>query len=211
MMKTLACITLMFCLLSCKNEELNRNLALTYELGDPIYLQSGDSAYIHNENITIKFNRLVSDSRCPQGGVCVWAGEAIGEIKFVKDKSQTILNISTNEGYKAYNGYLIDLVDVSPYPDLHKPQPTVVTAKILVKKANDTLLKGTVKDYTGLDGCGFIIELDNGTKLQPINPSFPFINNQRIVLTYTPLSGIATICMAGQPAHINEIYELVEP
>jgi hypothetical protein len=31
--------------------------------------------------------------------------------------------------------------------------------------SNKCSIEGTMRDMTGLDGCGFLIELDNGTKL----------------------------------------------
>ena len=32
-------------------------------------------------------------------------------------------------------------------------------------------VKGKLKDLSGLDGCGFVIELENGNKLEPLNLS----------------------------------------
>lgn len=201
---------LLVLLFSCKNEELNLNTTLTYGLGDVINLQEGDSAWVRNENITIVFSRLVSDSRCPQGVVCIWSGEAIGELQFTKGNASFRFTASTIGGSLAMDDYTVNLIDVLPYPDIKKPQPSKYSAKIIIQKLQYPLLKGTAKNYKGLDGCGFVIELDNGTKLEPINPSFPFRDDQRVALAYTPLSDVVTTCMVGQPAKIDEIYQLVE-
>jgi hypothetical protein len=72
-------------------------------------------------------------------------------------------------------------------------------------------LYGTVKDYTGLDGCGYIIELDNGEKLEPLMSSIPFKlrDNMRVKLSYKELSGMASICMVGKIVEIlcmEEVY-----
>ncbi|UCH13395.1 MAG: PKD domain-containing protein, partial [Bacteroidales bacterium] len=60
-------------------------------------------------------------------------------------------------------------------------------------------LTGTVKDYTGLDGCGYLIELDNGKILNPVIVDTPFVfrDNQRVRLSYLEVTGMVTACMKG--------------
>ena len=63
---------------------------------------------------------------------------------------------------------------------------------------------GLLKDYTGmLDGCGFLIELDNGTRLEPASnkSGVTFENNRRVVVKYRDKPSIS-ICMAGQTVEI---------
>jgi len=72
-------------------------------------------------------------------------------------------------------------------------------------------LPGTVKDYTGLDGCGFIIELDNGDKLEPaeiVDTGFIFYDGQRVLVTYTELGGWGSYCMVGKIVRIETIQEI---
>jgi len=74
------------------------------------------------------------------------------------------------------------------------------------------IYSGTVKDYTGLDGCGLLILLDNGIILEPaeIVPNFVLRDGQRVMLGYTELTDRASICMMGTIARIdciNEIYD----
>ena len=71
-------------------------------------------------------------------------------------------------------------------------------------------LTGTVKDYTGLDGCGLLISLDNGEVLEPaeIVPNFVLRNGQRVRLSYTELTDRASICMAGKIVRIDCITEI---
>ncbi len=71
-------------------------------------------------------------------------------------------------------------------------------------------VKGIVRDYTGLDGCGFIIELINGDKLEPVeinDENFVLMDGQRVILTYTELSNMS-ICMVGKTVRIDSIREL---
>jgi len=79
------------------------------------------------------------------------------------------------------------------------------------EKANPTGLgevEGIVKDYTGLDGCGFIIELVNGDKLEPAevaDTNFVFMDGQRVAVTYTELTNLSSICMVGMMVRIETI------
>lgn len=68
----------------------------------------------------------------------------------------------------------------------------------------DEFYTGTVKDLSGLDGCGYVIKLDNGTTIQPVKmlDNIVFSDNLRVRLSYVPLYDVATVCMAGVPAEI---------
>lgn len=70
--------------------------------------------------------------------------------------------------------------------------------------------EGIVKDYTGLDGCGFIIELENGDKLEPaqvLDSNFVFYDGQKVIFTYTELKDVGSICMVGKIVRIESIRE----
>ena len=49
----------------------------TVELGDTITLKAGETTEVASKDVSIRFTELVSDSRCAQGMVCVWEGEAV--------------------------------------------------------------------------------------------------------------------------------------
>jgi PKD repeat protein len=70
-------------------------------------------------------------------------------------------------------------------------------------------LYGTVVDYTGLDGCGLLIQLDNGEMLEPVQivPEFKLKGGQRVMLSYTELPA-ASICMVGKTVRIDCIREV---
>lgn len=58
---------------------------------------------------------------------------------------------------------------------------------------------GTVKDFTGLDGCGMMILLENGDKLLPAkinNEKFTLQDGQRIKFNYKVIEDAMSICMA---------------
>ncbi|MBN2609975.1 MAG: PKD domain-containing protein [Bacteroidales bacterium] len=141
--------------------------------------------------------------------------------------------------YRNYKGYGIDVIQTEWDNTLHVQQiiPKIYlpdSARIWygIKTYGDTLYigdevlpsvtvdcielqhgcehTGTVKDYTGLDGCGYLIELDNGTRLEPIliDTSFIFRDNQRVKVSYVERYDLASICMAGTIAEITCIEEI---
>ncbi|MBL0342452.1 MAG: hypothetical protein IPP71_17020 [Bacteroidetes bacterium] len=65
----------------------------------------------------------------------------------------------------------------------------------------------SVIDYTDLDGCQMLLQMENGDKLQPINlPEKYSIPGIRLFITYKNAEGMS-ICMAGklvQLIHISE-------
>jgi hypothetical protein len=83
----------------------------------------------------------------------------------------------------------------------------------------------TVKDLTGLDGCGFVFELSDGTRLEPMrllfcgtpplpeevteDPlyNFQFIDGKQVRIKYEVLPDAASICMVGKIVKITCIEE----
>jgi hypothetical protein len=66
----------------------------------------------------------------------------------------------------------------------------------------------TVRDLTGLDGCGKVLELANGQRLEPhgtVWNSFTSTNGQQVFINYTPTPN-ASICMVGQTVEITCIH-----
>ncbi|MFT4762640.1 MAG: hypothetical protein ACI9XO_000147 [Paraglaciecola sp.] len=58
---------------------------------------------------------------------------------------------------------------------------------------------GTVKDFSGLDGCGFLIVLENGDKLNPAKISdadFELKAGQKIKFSYKEMPDMTGICMS---------------
>jgi len=84
----------------------------------------------------------------------------------------------------------------------------------------------TVKDLTGLDGCGFVFELPDGSRLEPLLPGFcgtpplpaevtenPLYNFQwedgkRVRIKYEEITDAASICMVGKIVKITCLEEI---
>jgi hypothetical protein len=83
----------------------------------------------------------------------------------------------------------------------------------------------TIKDLTGLDGCGFVFELEDGTRLEPYRVlicgtpplpkeytedplyNFQFADGKKVMIDYEILDNAST-CMAGKVAKITCIHEI---
>ncbi len=74
-------------------------------------------------------------------------------------------------------------------------------------KVGSDEFKGTVTDMTGLDGCGIMIKLDNGTTLQPVvlPQGFVLQKDKKVKLRYHLLKDRMSTCMSGSIAEITSI------
>ncbi|MBN1187350.1 MAG: NigD-like N-terminal domain-containing protein [Bacteroidales bacterium] len=70
---------------------------------------------------------------------------------------------------------------------------------------------GTIIDLTDLDGCGYVIQLDDGTYLEPKNLdtcSSIIKNNQRVYFSYEIIPKAESTCMIGEVVNIVYIEEI---
>ncbi len=68
-------------------------------------------------------------------------------------------------------------------------------------------------DYTGMDGCRWIIELQSGERLEPVNLhqlDFEPSDSLPVRIIYTEVHDMMSICMVGKMVHINCI-EAIKP
>jgi len=69
---------------------------------------------------------------------------------------------------------------------------------------------GVVIDYAGAGNCSFVIELDNGNRIQPLySPDdFNFAHGQRVLVEYSELENVIPTCDLGTPSDVTYIEEL---
>ena len=66
-----------------------------FEFGEPFWLAQGDRAVSGDGSTAVRFSTVVSDSRCPPGAVCVWAGEVTVDIGVrVADGAEVVARLS---------------------------------------------------------------------------------------------------------------------
>jgi hypothetical protein len=72
----------------------------------------------------------------------------------------------------------------------------------IVETQSNILISAEVVDFTQLDGCGFLLQLNDSTKLIPLNfPDSLKKNNLRIKIKYHTVNK-NTICMAGKTVEL---------
>jgi hypothetical protein len=94
-----------------------------------------------------------------------------------------------------------------------------------ITKTSNCSTAATVRDLTGLDGCGFVFELEDGTRLEPLRigycgtPPLPkeitndplynfvFANGKKVKIEYEKMESVS-ICMVGPTVKITCITEV---
>ena len=103
------------------------------KLDDEIQIKFGESVTLEKGKLTIKFKSLVGDSRCPQGVVCVWAGNA--EVILEVSKNKIAFNTTLDPRQQVVGDYNIQLRDVIPDPKAGEElKPEDYSIKIVVSK-----------------------------------------------------------------------------
>jgi hypothetical protein len=95
-----------------------------------------------------------------------------------------------------------------------------------VIKRNNCGTLATVRDLRGLDGCGFVFELADGKKLEPLRVfycgtppipkeqmqdpliNFEFVDGKQVKIGYELIEDQASICMVGPVVKITCIEEI---
>jgi hypothetical protein len=126
---------LLLCPLACASNPLGQ----TPTQGGPIVLAPGDSRRIPDTDLTISFESVVEDSRCPTGVTCIREGDAAVLLRLEKPGSPpsapTLHTSGPSAGEIVYDGVTIKLVDVKPYPAAdRKPRPDEYRVTLLIRK-----------------------------------------------------------------------------
>jgi hypothetical protein len=86
-------------------------------LGQPFWLGSGRTAIMADGALAVRFLRVVEDSRCPQGALCIWAGDVIVELGVTRPADTEVkvqLSAFLDPRSATVSGYRIDLIGVEP-------------------------------------------------------------------------------------------------
>ena len=88
-------------------------------LDQPFELKVGQSATLAGEGLTLSFEAVAEDSRCPTGVQCVWEGNA--KVLAVASKDGKAAGLELNTALEprtaTYLDYTIELVSLEPHPD----------------------------------------------------------------------------------------------
>lgn len=75
---------------------------------------------VRMDGISLRFTKVVEDSRCPKNVTCVWQGAATVALTALVGEVPTELTLATapaEAASKRVGVYRIELLDLAPYPD----------------------------------------------------------------------------------------------
>lgn len=116
-MRIFAVILFIISIMSCSNPVGPRH---EFVLGDTVSIKMKETVYLQNSGISIKFDDVLEDSRCPIDVMCFWEGNASVSLIFLErfSRHDIILNTYSSFGKDTtINNYKITLIDVHPYPE----------------------------------------------------------------------------------------------
>lgn len=103
------------------------------KLGEQFDLKVGQQVTVQSAGLTIKFKAVDGDSRCPEGVMCFWAGDA--KVIIVVSQNEIALSATLNQNQATYSGFSFRLVNLSPYPKIdQRINPQDYVAKLVVSK-----------------------------------------------------------------------------
>ena len=91
--------------------------------GQPFQLKAGAVAFLP-DSTRLKFDRVLSDSRCPIDAICVSAGDATILVGFISRNGSGAsreLHTQPDGSQVSYGAYTIALTELQPYPRASEP------------------------------------------------------------------------------------------
>jgi len=89
-------------------------------LGQPFTLAVGAAAQLGNSDLRVGFTGVSSDSRCPKGVQCVWAGDAVAQVWLQRGagtRQALALHTAAGAGQSAQAGaHVLGLLQLQPAP-----------------------------------------------------------------------------------------------
>ncbi len=127
----------------------------SFDVDDPFKIAYKQTLVNARNHLKIKFEGVLSDSRCPIDAQCVWAGNAEVKLTFTNGskREKFVLNTGLEPTVHEAFGYLISLNDLTPQPSLdHSPKPRDYVA-VLTISTSDGGCSDNV-DCAAVDGNG---------------------------------------------------------
>jgi hypothetical protein len=87
-------------------------------------LHRGQAYRVTGTGLTARFDSVTSDSRCPQGAMCIWAGDGATRISIFSDWHDAVtctLHTTLSPQQVATDGYSFRLSQLLPYPRVAGP------------------------------------------------------------------------------------------
>ncbi|MTI30941.1 hypothetical protein [Xanthovirga aplysinae] len=124
-------------LISCAAE--NQNLTTTFEFDHPFKIKIEETRINEGSELSISFDQVLEDSRCPANVRCIWAGNAKVKLWFNNGTKEIPFNLNTHRGEGFRQDTIIDniyikLLGLSPYPGTPEYEMEAFQAELLVER-----------------------------------------------------------------------------
>lgn len=94
----------------------------TVPLNREFELGAGQSATIDDVSMSVRFNGVTNDSRCPGDAICILGGDALVHITATSSRSTRDYELHTGDMRPVqHEGVTIALVQLQPYPFSSRP------------------------------------------------------------------------------------------
>ncbi len=115
-------------------------------LSEPFTVEAGEAVRIADGSVTVRFDEVVSDNRCPVDVTCVQAGEAVARFTFIEDsRPDTPLTLRIDGGvtevldidryqFEQVNRFVAALLLLQPYPGVEDEEDLPMTATLEVRQ-----------------------------------------------------------------------------
>ena len=129
-------LVLSMCVFADARTKRSRNAVV---LGTEFKVRQGQQVMVKGENLSVSFDAVLEDSRCPTGVNCVWAGDAKIAIGARPAKGEAAtLELHTNGQFAQvgmYQQYTVKLVALDPHPkaDVETAQKDYVATLLVTK------------------------------------------------------------------------------
>jgi hypothetical protein len=109
----------------------------TVRLGETFVLGIAERVTLQDTNLTLTFQDVTEDSRCPDGAVCIWAGNA--RILLGVNQTTVALNTTLDPKKALFGSYVIQFNSLSPYPMIgRRMQKEEYAASLVITAAGTT-------------------------------------------------------------------------
>lgn len=101
-----------------------RVTAEMHSVAEKIELKVGESARLGSSDVTVLFEKVDSDGRCPKGVQCVWEGDAVVRLSIgapKQERTTVLLHTHVDAQREAEaGGARVRLQALSPYPTIER-------------------------------------------------------------------------------------------
>src|SRR5262245_18240365 len=110
----------------------------TAAIGETLRLKVGESATLDGK-VTLRFDRVSDDSRCPIGVTCVWEGDAVVHLTVSVSGDAAAVALHSNSSFAQsalHRGYTVRLTELAPMPRENQPVAASAYVASLVVSAS---------------------------------------------------------------------------